>query len=660
MFCCGFFNFRPREVTEIPPCTKNENQFHLISCVGEGSYGRVHLSLWKEHNSIRNLFKWKIVALKSVSKRRVVEKGHCIKIEHERQTLLRLNNLIDHKNKSNQSNESDIYIKKKRCSRSPFIVDFIGSFQNVHHLFFVLEWCPGGNLSELLDRQNKNRNHIIGGFHSQQRRGFSENTARFYLTEVLSALHHLHEHGIIYRDLKPENIVLDARGHIRLVDFGLAHIGEVITIPIHNQFKKHQSSSTSTVSSSSPTTSTYYETLYYTGHAYTICGSDDYIAPEILLRTQTQSKTHHKGNRLNNGYDWSSDLWSFGCLVYELLLGYSPFQVYNKQEKILKIMTQNGYRNSFSSKSSSSSSSRSSNHLHQNNGLFNQFHNIRHLNHQNNHQNNNNQHHHQHFLIHQNQNNSNDHKFDELSFASRDLITKLLMVDPIKRIGTSLYGWKSFYIDDDNYDDDCHCHHQHNSRKIDDDDDDDDDSFVCYGECNSSPRNTKSSNLDIEMMKDEKLRLTCGIKELRNHEFWNTFNTSNTQNDDKLWDPSYLMTKTPPYIPFPPPPKHHESHAKNMTIQRNNNNNNIDSNDDEEDNENAHMLKFNSSHQQNILITDTRYFSDRFTNQQPELPPLGHPHKGGVTPSFDGFLPLPDHSSKKNDDDDDDDASQKE
>jgi serine/threonine protein kinase len=103
-----------------------------------------------------------------VSKRRIVEKGHHLKIEHERQALERLGPL------------------------SPFIVDLIGSYQSSDHLFFILEYCPGGNLGELLSRHRLNGG---GGFH--------ENTVRFYMAEVLCALNHIHEYGVIYRDLKP-------------------------------------------------------------------------------------------------------------------------------------------------------------------------------------------------------------------------------------------------------------------------------------------------------------------------------------------------------------------------------------------------------------------------------------------------------------------------
>lgn len=62
---------------------------------------------------------------------------------------------------------------------------------------------------------------IILAFRLEKEGIFMEDSASFYLSEIIEALHHLHSQGIIYRDLKPENILLDATGHIKLTDFGL-------------------------------------------------------------------------------------------------------------------------------------------------------------------------------------------------------------------------------------------------------------------------------------------------------------------------------------------------------------------------------------------------------------------------------------------------------
>ena len=87
----------------------------------------------------------------------------------------------------------------------------------------------------------------------------------------------MHEHGIIYRDLKPENILLDSNGHIRLTDFGLSKTGI---------FKTEEDMT------------------------YTICGTPEYLAPEIV-----------RGEGHGKAVDW----WSLGALLYEMSCGRPPF-----------------------------------------------------------------------------------------------------------------------------------------------------------------------------------------------------------------------------------------------------------------------------------------------------------------------------------------------
>lgn len=91
----------------------------------------------------------------------------------------------------------------------PFIATMYAAFQTETHLYFVLEYCDGGELYETLQRQPGKR--------------FSEDTARFYAAEVLLALQYLHLLGFIYRDLKPENILLRKSGHITVTDFDLSY-----------------------------------------------------------------------------------------------------------------------------------------------------------------------------------------------------------------------------------------------------------------------------------------------------------------------------------------------------------------------------------------------------------------------------------------------------
>ena len=113
-------------------------------------------------------------------------------------------------------------------------------------------------------------------FHLQRERTFSEARVLLYASEILLALQELHRHDIVYRDLKPENVLMDAQGHLALSDFGLAK-ERISSLP---------------------------------GGASTFCGSPSYMAPEVLLGT---------------GHGFAVDWWSFGTLLYEMLVGVPPF-----------------------------------------------------------------------------------------------------------------------------------------------------------------------------------------------------------------------------------------------------------------------------------------------------------------------------------------------
>jgi len=116
----------------------------------------------------------------------------------------------------------------------PFIVGLNYSFQTSDKLFLILDYCPGGDLGE----------------HLQKERRFSEERARVYLAEIILALEDLHKRDIIFRDLKPDNIVLDAEGHAMLTDFGLSKEG----------------------------------VLDHVNGTKSFCGSVAYLAPEMLKR----------------------------------------------------------------------------------------------------------------------------------------------------------------------------------------------------------------------------------------------------------------------------------------------------------------------------------------------------------------------------------------
>ncbi|CAM9353643.1 unnamed protein product [Ectocarpus sp. 8 AP-2014] len=144
----------------------------------------------------------------------------------------------------------------------PFVVTLRCAWRRGNFLYYGLDFLPGADLFELF-----RRNAIKMDLQS----------ARVYGGQVALALEHLHNHGICYRDLKPENILVDAKGHLCLADMGLSKIlgsGENAV------------------------------------RTMTVCGTRAYLAPEMVLRKP---------------YGLSVDFWQFGCFVYELYAGHSPF-----------------------------------------------------------------------------------------------------------------------------------------------------------------------------------------------------------------------------------------------------------------------------------------------------------------------------------------------
>uniref|UniRef100_A0A674DQP6 Protein kinase C n=1 Tax=Salmo trutta TaxID=8032 RepID=A0A674DQP6_SALTR len=121
--------------------------------------------------------------------------------------------------------------------------------------------------------------YLNGGdlmFHIQDKGRFDLYRATDDAPKIIIGLQFLHSKGIIYRDLKLDNVMLDRDGHIKIADFGMCK-----------------------------------ENVFGDNRATTFCGTPDYIAPEILLGQK---------------YTFSVDWWSFGVLVYEMLIGQSPFQ----------------------------------------------------------------------------------------------------------------------------------------------------------------------------------------------------------------------------------------------------------------------------------------------------------------------------------------------
>jgi serine/threonine protein kinase len=154
----------------------------------------------------------------------------------------------------------------------PFIVKLYAAFQCERKLYLVLDYCAGGELFYHLSRAGR----------------FPVRVTQFYVSEIVVALQHLHERDFVYRDMKPENVLLDSNGHVKLADFGLAK-GDV-----------HDA----------------------TSGANSLCGTPEYLAPEVLART---------------GHGQAVDWWGLGMLSFEMLTGLPPWYTKDRWQLILNL-----------------------------------------------------------------------------------------------------------------------------------------------------------------------------------------------------------------------------------------------------------------------------------------------------------------------------------
>uniref|UniRef100_A0A670ZB77 protein kinase C n=1 Tax=Pseudonaja textilis TaxID=8673 RepID=A0A670ZB77_PSETE len=119
---------------------------------------------------------------------------------------------------------------------------------------------------------------------------FSEDTTRFYSSCVILGLQFLHEKTIIYRDLKMDNLLLDSEGFVKIGDFGLCKEG-----------------------------------VGFGDRTSTFCGTPEFLAPEILT---------------DPSYTRAVDWWGLGVLIFEMLVGESPFHGDNEEEMFDSIISE--------------------------------------------------------------------------------------------------------------------------------------------------------------------------------------------------------------------------------------------------------------------------------------------------------------------------------
>ena len=246
---------------------KKIGDYILISKIGKGAFASVYGGINQKNG--------KIIAIKQIE---------MSKINKSKETYNNIRNEFFILSKINHNN----------------IIKLIDYELTKNNIYFILDYCNGGNLSEYIKYYEKKEGKLL-----------NENYIQKLLRQLIKGLEYMHNKNIIHRDLKLENILLNFNDiktsnlneKIQKVDYSKVSLNDSFTLKIADLgFSKNIS-----------------KELY----THTFLGTPIIISPEVLL-----------GNDNERKYNTKADLWSLGIITYQLLIGYPPF---NSNESIFNI-----------------------------------------------------------------------------------------------------------------------------------------------------------------------------------------------------------------------------------------------------------------------------------------------------------------------------------
>lgn len=219
----------------------------------------------------------------------------------------------------------------------PFLPTLYAHFDASHYSCLVMEFCPGGDLHSLRQQQLLKR--------------FSLRATRFYAAELLVALEYLHMMGVIYRDLKPENVLVREDGHIMLSDFDLSLRCDAVatlekTTKADNDLSL-RSPPGAACSNIDPVISCFFPSSSSSSNKTKRSGRCD-PRPELVAEPKEARSKSFVGTHeylapeviSGQGHGSPVDWYTLGIFIYELLYGRTPFRGSNNEATLTNIVTQ--------------------------------------------------------------------------------------------------------------------------------------------------------------------------------------------------------------------------------------------------------------------------------------------------------------------------------